>query len=165
MGLNLKIPFIIIELLVIVHVNAEDLGTENNISDIDDANKTTATKLEYGCEPPSDWKLMYPALTSPDKEPRRELPVKNVCLENAYDPTILPLASEIKELALDGTNIKRVYERKHRVAVELRLSIRWQDPRIKSKFGENSTTLKLPSITRERKSMLSKFHMRRTLIG
>ena len=118
------------------------------------ANWTKEAKIMYGCDPPEDWILMYPTLSIRPIYQFKAQPVKNVCLEKGYSHTIAPKTSPKVLVALNETKVKAVDEIQKTVTIDLQFSAQWQDPRIKSTFMENETTLKLPSIVGERKSML-----------
>ena len=108
MSFSIKIPFTFIQLLVIVHVNAANSTIQSTNSELELANKTDEIKTEYGCNPPSDWQLMYPTVSSPEKQQLKEEHVKNVCLEKGYDPVKPPVAPNIVDVSLEGTKLQGV---------------------------------------------------------
>ena len=154
MGFSIKLPFTFIQLLVIIHVNAENPAIHSINSESELSNKTEEIKIGYGCNPPSDWQLLYPTISSPENHQVKEEHVKNVCLEKSYDPVAPPEEPYIVDVSLEGTILKEVDAVKKVVEIDLRLLVKWRDQRIKPSFGENTTTLRLPSVTRERKSMI-----------
>jgi len=168
MGFSIKIPFTFIQLLVIIHANAENSAIHSINSESELSNKTEEIKIGYGCNPPSDWQLLYPTISSQEKHQVKDEHVKNVCLEKSYDPAAPPEEHYIVDISLEGTSLKeidavnllffKVTEAAKRikkvVEIDLRLLVKWRDQRIKPSFGETTTTLKLPSVTRERKSMI-----------
>lgn len=145
MGFSIKLPFTFIQLLVIIHVNAESSTITN---------KTEEIKIGYGCNPPDNWQLLYPTISSPENQQLKDEHVKNVCLEKGYDPAAAPEAPYFVDVSLEGTNLKAVDAVKKVVVIDLRLLAKWRDERIKPNFGKNTTTLKLPSVTQERKSSI-----------